>query len=205
VRYFLAFEEDNQSIFERDDYSGPASARETLFRSVDDAWPYLIRDGRTESTTANRQRHIIYGQNLAAEYALEHGADLFMVGSSVMLPPGIIYGMQMLADATQLNFQPILGPYVPSYAQHRHGTERTHYGTTYFQGLPAGAMLVPHRMLAAGLRWRTHSGMSDDFTLVKDAEDRFGCPSYVSLSTQADKYPATVIPLEQRGYDRRTS
>lgn len=196
VRYFLSLEQEG---------ADGGQLPQEFVDAMDDVWAWSLQDGRTESTTENRQRHIVYGQNLAAEYALEHRSDLFMVGSSVTLPPDVIPGMGALWNATLLNFQPIMGPYVAAYNQAPGKHIQTYGNVDFFRGMPAGAMLVPHYALKEGLRWRTHSGMSDDFTLQIDAERYFGTPSFVSMSTPATKYPASVIPLEQRGYDRRTA
>lgn len=204
VEYLLVLEDDARNRYDR---PSPDSPIEGLRRHVDHTLRFQLDDGRAESTTANRQVHIVFGQNLAAEHALNRGADLFMVGASVHLPAYVLPSLFNLRNATQHISPPIVGPYVSSYAQYdprsNFATERN--GRHYFQGLPAGAVLIPNHVLRSGLRWRTHSGMSDDFTLVEDALRVHGVPSFVALDLTADKFPATVIPLEQRPYDRRTT
>ncbi len=199
VEYLLVLEDDDFSV-------RPSGPVEGLQRHVDRTIRYRLDDGRAESTTENRQAHIVFGQNLAAERALDAGADLFMVGASIHLPPYVLPSLYELRGVTY-NFNPIVGPYVPAYAQHEPNRAfvQERGGRSYFLGLPAGAVLIPHEVLLRGLRWRTHSGMSDDFTLRDDADRLYGIPSVVAVDLIAEKFPPHVIPLEQRPYDRRVS
>jgi hypothetical protein len=173
---------------------------EVYHRALGRAWSISLDDGRTEITTANRQRHIVMCQNLAADRAWELGADLFMVGAGISLPPDVLPKLLELRAESPSRVAPLVGPYVPSYAvQGSPLLYRSNVPAMY--GLPAGAVLVPWQALDDGLRWLV-SEISDDYRLMHDAET-LGYASMVRTDCIATKYPETVIPVEDRPADLR--
>lgn len=191
VRFFAALEFDGRG---RDPF-GEVLWTFSYDRAPVDSWFYGLDDGRTEITQTNRLRHFVMGQNLCIERALELGAHLLYVGAGVSLPPDIL--PRLLETG-----QRAVGPYVPAYAQS--GPELPNVGGYPLQdALPAGAILLDHSLLEAGIRWRSHSdGLSDDFGLRRDLLRFHGVRTAIRTDVVAHKHPAQAVPVEQRGYDR---
>src|SRR5882757_10010822 len=74
VQFFAAIEVDARGL-------EPFGALLDRLREIGgEWWTYSLDDGRTTVTTANRLRHITFGQNLATDYAVSTQAThlLFM-------------------------------------------------------------------------------------------------------------------------------
>lgn len=162
-------------------------------------WWYGLDDGRTEITQLNRLRHFVIGQNLAADYAQEQGADLLYTGAGIEMRPEAI---PALRDELNNGYH-FVGPYVPSYNQPTNNLVPGRHNLVY--ALPAGAVMLSYGLLARGLRWRhphTEPPLSDDYGLAHDARV-LGVESVVRTDVLAWKHPRVVVPVEQRRYDRR--
>lgn len=164
-----------------------------------DHFAFMLDDGATEITTANRLRRITTGQNLTNDYCRERGSDWLLFMAADCAPPE-----DAVPELLALNHPlvgghvstygldgPIVAKYVPEYRDQI----REHMATAAF------VMLGRKVFNSICWRWDVDNGMTDDPCLHRDAKELLGIPTYVHHGVVGRHYPECIGPIESRGHD----
>lgn len=189
VQFFAALELDADGL----DPFGPLLVR--LAEIGGEHWTYMLDDGRCTVTTANRLRHITFGQNMATDYALAAGASHLLFMAADCAPPA-----DALPKLLELD-HPLVGGEVPTYCLS--GPVVGGYPFPVEEHMATAAFVLLRRDLLRRIRWRwdVDEGMSDDPCLHADARDLLGVPTYVRKDCVGRHYPEAIGPVETRGHD----
>lgn len=192
VRYFAAIETDARGL----DPFAPLLDR--LAAVGGEHWTFMLDDGRTEVTTANRLRHLVAGQNLVSDYcrAIPDCTHLLFLAADLEPPPDCLPKLLALDH-------PLVGGHVPTYGLHGPTTPgypplwgvQTHMATAAF--------VMLHRSVfnRIGWRWDLDAGMSDDPCLEHDARTLLDVPTLVRHDCEGRHWPQSIGAVETRGHD----
>lgn len=190
VRYFAALEVDARGI---------TPFHPLLDRLADlhgEWWTFLLDDGRTQVTTANRLRHITMGQNLVTDYAVSTDAAWLLFMAADCQPPDDV-APRMIEMG-----HPLVAPNIPTYCLS--GPEVPGYPYPVQDVMASAACVFINRDVFRRLRWRWDSvDGSDDPCYHKDAIDLLGVRTHVRQDVTARHFPEAVGPIEGRGHDMR--
>ena len=166
-------------------------------RTVCHWWTYMLDDGRTEVTTANRLRHITMGQNLATDFTLAAGASHMLFLAADLEPPWDAIPRLLEVD------WPLVGGHVPTYCLD--GPPVAGYPFPVHQHMATAAFVLIARPLLRFVRWRwdVDAGMSDDPCLHHDAAKFHGIETRVRHDVVGRHHPEAIGPVETRGHDMR--
>lgn len=192
VQFFAAIETDVRRL-------EPFEPLLEHLRALDgEWWDYTLDDGRTEVTTANRQRHLTMGENLASEYAASAGAShLLFVAADCAPPPDVLPRLLEVDEG-------IVGAEVSTYCLTGSTPEREYPFPVLAQPFTAACVLI-RRDVFTRLRWRCDGdlGLTDDPAYEHDARELLGLRTYVRKDCIAEHWPPAIPPIEGRGYDLR--
>lgn len=200
VEYFAAIEIDGRGL----EPFGPFIER--LVAVGGKYWVYLLDDGRTSVTTANRLSHLSMGQNLVSHYATAAGAThLLFMAADTMPPDDVIPRMLELGHpmcAPYLTTYQLRGPQVHKSAS---GIDYDAHGFKVMQAIPSAACVFIDRELFKRIRWRIDPdlNMTDDPSYAYDSEHLFGVPPHVRYDVLARHFPEAVGAIETRGHDMK--
>jgi hypothetical protein len=198
VRYFAAIQVDARGL-------------EPFVPLLDDLatlgaehFTYSLDDGRTEVTTANRLRHITFGQNLVVDYCCEHQdvTHLLFMAADCAPPPDIIPKMLEMGH-------PLCAPFIPTYGYlpNSDGINEPVEGYPFpvRRGMASAAAIFIARDVFRRIRWRwdVDVGMTDDPCFEHDARTMLGIPTLVRMDCLATHYPVAIGAIESRGHDMR--
>jgi hypothetical protein len=187
--YFAAIETDARGLapFE------PLVAQ--LHNRTGRIWEFRLDCGREQVTQANRQTHIATGQNLCAEYAMQHDyTHILMVGADTEPPSDVI------PKLLEVDY-PVVGAECPVYALS--GPQHKVNGVECEIKLATGCMLI-ERSIFKTLRWapQRDAGLSDDWHYQWQCQQFFGVPHVVRKDCVAKHYPEAINAVEDR-YDTK--
>lgn len=171
-------------------------------------WTFMLDDGRTEVTTANRLRHITTGQNLASDYCTSPSIDYMLFMAADCQPAAAAVPKLIELD------HPIVGGHVSTYGLHgptvmhtvdMHKPAEPRYPDEWDvqEHMATAAFMLIHREVYTRLRWRWDAvaGMSDDPAYHHDAKTLLGLDTYVRHDVVGRHYPMTIGAVETRGHD----
>lgn len=164
-------------------------------------WTYMLDDGRTTVSTANRLRHITVGQNLVTDYAVSAHADWLLFLAADLRPD--LHTFTKLLDMRW----PYVGGEVATYCLdgprvERHPDTGQAFGFEVASHMPTAAYVMLRRDVFRRLRWRwDYEDGSDDPCLYRDAKEHLGIGALVRKDCIGVHYPVSVPAIEQRGYD----
>lgn len=189
VRYFAALQVDARGL---DPF------RWVLRRLGDvggDHWAFMLDDGRTEVTTANRLRHITMGQNLVTDYAVDTGASHLLFLAADLEPPADCLPKLLEVD------HPLVGGECTTYGLHGHDVGG--YPFPVQRHMPTAAFVLIAREVFNRLRWRYDpvEGRSDDPCYHFDARTLLGVDALVRKDCVGRHHPDAIGPVETRGHD----
>jgi hypothetical protein len=158
-------------------------------------YTYSLDDGRTKVTTANRLRHITFGQNLVNDYCCSCGADYLLFMAADCCPPP-----DAIPKLLEVN-NPIVGGEVPTYCLS--GPTITSYPFPVQIHMATAAFVLLRRDVFRLIRWRwdIDAGMSDDPCLHHDVLKYLGYKTLVRKDVVGVHYPQCIPAIEERGYD----
>jgi hypothetical protein len=162
-------------------------------------WEFRMSTGDVLVDGNNRLKRICTGRNLIQEYATEHAdiSHILFVDSDLVIPED--------AAVRLLEVEwPIVGGDVPAYCLN--GPEVEGYEFPVQEHMNTAGFLMVSRQVFTRLRWRWNPdvGMTDDPCYHADAIDAgFGVTRV--RKDVVGLHQATLVPMEQRGYDRRLS
>jgi hypothetical protein len=188
VSFFASIEEDGLG---RPPFAPLVDRMKLLDRQ--DWWFYALDDRRTKSTQANRLKHIAMGQNLCAEYAMEHDFDyMLLVGVDVEPPTDVI------SKLLEVDY-PVVGAQCPVYALRGDRIEIN--GVECEEKLATGCVLI-ERSVFKSLRWSAQkdAGMSDDYHYQWQCKTFLGVAQMVRTDVVCQHYPSSIVEVENR-YD----
>lgn len=163
-----------------------------------DWWTWMLDDGRTAVSSANRLRHIAAGRNYVSDYAcaVSDCTHVLFVDADIAPPADVL--VKLLA----MNY-PFCSAFLPTYDLH--GTPVATYPFPVEVGKTAGGLALLNRDVFRRLRWRwdMDDGLSDDFCLQRDAETWLGLPVHVRMDCQGMHYPMCIPAIENRGHDMK--
>lgn len=156
---------------------------------------FMLDDGRTTVTTANRQRHLTMGENLCTDYCVEEGAVYMLFCAADCMPP-----VDVIPKLLEVDW-PYVGAEIPTYCLS--GPEVPGYDFPVQQQLASAACVLIHRQIFNRLRWRYDppAGTTDDPSYAFDCADLFGILPRVRKDCVAKHYPESIPAIEERGYD----
>lgn len=173
-------------------------------------WEYRLDDGREEVTTANRQRHLIMGENLCIDWCVEEGAThMLFVAADCTPPPDAIPKLVEMDH-------PLVGAEVPTYCLHGDeprihtmredghlAHDRPKFPFPVEEKLCTAACVLIRRDLFNVQRFRYDPirGLTDDPAYHADAQEIHGITSYVRMDVVARHYPESIGAVETRGHD----
>jgi hypothetical protein len=217
VKFFAAIEVDGRGI---EPFQPLTDRLSTLGADDPDSpwWVYMLADGRTEITTANRLRHLTLGQNLASEYSAHVGASHMLFMAADCRPPADAISKLIEVD------WPIVGGHVSTYCldgpvvtQAARLVEE-HLGSGIQRvvdwtdmdvraHMPTAACVLLERDFFKQIKWRADGdlGMSDDPAMYYDAEHLFRLdpPAVVRRDVVGRHYPECIGAIETRGHDMK--
>lgn len=192
VRYFAAIEVDARGL------APFAPLLAELERIGGEHWAFMLDDGRTEVTTANRLRHITAGQNLVNDYcrAIPDCTHLLFLAADLEPPADTLPKLLALKHS-------IVGGHVPTYGLDGPPVDgfpgewdvRTHMATAAF------VMLDRPTFRQLSWRWDLDAGMSDDPCLEHDARTLLGHRTLVRHDCVGVHWPQAIGAVETRGHD----
>lgn len=189
VRFFAAIEVDARGI------APFTPLLDRLAELGGEHWTFLLDDGRTQVTTANRLRHITCGQNLVTDYAVTADADwLLFMAADCMAPDDVFARMLEMGH-------PLVAPNSPTYCLT--GPEVAGFPFPVQDVMASAACIFIARDVFRRLRWRWDSVDSDDPCYHKDAVDLLGIRTLVRQDVTARHFPEAIGPIEGRGHDMR--
>lgn len=171
-------------------------------------WTYMLDDGRTEVTTANRLRHLTMGQNLCVDYCSRPGVSHMVFMAADCQPD--VHTVQKALDVNH----PIVGGHVSTYGLR--GPLATKTVSPFAPPepaypmdwdvqvhMPTAAYVVIAREVFKRLRWRwdVEDGMSDDPAYHYDARTLLGIEAYVRHDMIGKHFPEAIGAIETRGHD----
>jgi hypothetical protein len=157
---------------------------------------FMLDDGATEITTANRLRRITMGQNLVNDYCRSVGAQWLLFMAADCAPPADavprLLELHHPLVGGHVDTYCLSGPVVPRFVPSHRDQIRQHMATAAF--------VLLHRSVfnRIGWRWDGDNGMSDDPCLHHDAEHLLGIPTYVHHGVEGHHYPRTIGAIETR-------
>jgi hypothetical protein len=189
VQFFAAIEVDGRGL---------APFQPLLDRLAEiggEYWAYMLDDGRTEVTTANRLRHLTMGQNLASDYAQAADASHMLFMAADCMPPS-----DAISKLLEVN-HPFVGGEVTTYCLH--GPDVAGYDFPVEAHMPTAAFVLIARNLFKVIKWRwdSEAGMSDDPAYYHDALTYHGVQALVRKDCVGKHYPESIGPIESRGHD----
>jgi hypothetical protein len=157
---------------------------------------FMLDDGATEITTANRLRRITMGQNLTSDYCRSVGAQwLLFMAADCAPPPDAVPELLKLQH-------PLVGGHVGTYCLDGPVVSRYvgEYGNDIREHMATAAFVMLHRSVfnRIGWRWDLDTGESDDPCLHRDAQELLGIPTYVHHGVEGHHYPRTIGAIETR-------
>lgn len=173
-------------------------------------WTYVLDDGRTEVTTANRLRHLCMGQNLCSDYASGPGIThmLFMAADCQPDPWTIEKALAVK--------HPVVGGHVSTYGLEGPLATKTTspfnpaevaypYEWNVQVHMPTAAYVMLERSVYKRLRWRwdIDEGMSDDPAYHFDCRTLLGIEAYVRHDMIGKHFPETIGAVETRHSDEQ--
>lgn len=172
-------------------------------------WTYMLDDGRTEVTTANRLRHITVGQNLANDAASAGDyTHMLFLAADCLPPPNAVAELLKTWDVPDLDDVHVVGAYCPTYGLPYVVVPNGHVPLATFRGpdvlcfSAAAVMLDREAFRALRWRWDRDAGMTDDPCLQHDAWYRCGWRTYVRPDVVTRHFPESIPGIEHRGHDR---
>lgn len=167
-------------------------------------WTYRLDDGRTEVTTANRLRHITFGQNLTMDRACAGDySHLLFLAADCTPPPDAVPRLLEVSEH-------VVGAYCPTYGLPLRPVTGRPYalGTAVTPDVLAfsAAAVMFDREAFRFLRWRWDRdvGMTDDPCMQHDVYAR-GWRIYVRPDVVTRHYPQAIGAVETRGHDMRVA
>ena len=157
-----------------------------------DHWRFLLDDGRTSVTTANRLRHITAGQNLCSDYATAAGATHMLFLAADCRPPADAIPKLLEVD------WPIVGGEVPTYCLSGPPVDR--YPFPVEQHMATAAFILIARPVFKQLKWRWDADleMSDDPCFHHDAIELLDTVTLVRKDCIGQHYPEAIGAIETR-------
>lgn len=189
VRFFAAVQVDARGV------APFVPLLERLAELGGEWWTYMLDDGRTEVTTANRLRHLTMGQNLVTEYATSAGADhLLFMAADTMPPPDAVHRLREVGGG-------LVGGEVATYCFD--GPDLPGFAFPVYRHMPTAAFVLIERAVFKRLRWRAdaEAGMSDDPAYAFDAETLLGVVPMIRRDCVGRHFPESIGPIESRGHD----
>lgn len=191
VIYFAAIEEDARGL----------EPFEPLIDRLADVnshyWTFILDDGRTEVTTANRLRHITFGQNVVMDRACSNPDITHLLFLAADLePPAAVLPLLLELD------HPVVGVEIPTYCLSGPVVPRYSFPVQEHMASAAGIMFTRDAFRVLRWRWDIDAGDSDDPCMHKDALAR-GWPTYVRKDCVGRHHPEMIPAIERRGHDRR--
>jgi hypothetical protein len=153
-------------------------------------WEFSLDCGREQVTQKNRQTHIATGQNLCAEYAMQHGYRyMLLLGADTEPPPDVLPRLHEVD-------RPVVGAECPVYAL-TGPREPDRYPLQ--KKLATGCLLISHEVFSQ-LRWMPSPGLSDDWNYQRQCEYFLGIDQVVRTDVICKHYPEAIGVVEDR-YD----
>lgn len=166
-----------------------------------DHFVFMLDDGATEITTANRLRRITTGQNLTNDYCRSWDVDWLLFMAADCAPPADAVPRLLELD------HPLVGGHVSTYCLDGPVVPRfvSSHGDLIREHMATAAFVMLHRRVfnAIGWRWDRDTGSSDDPCLHHDARELLGIPTYVHHGVVGKHYPESIGPIETRNHDMR--
>jgi hypothetical protein len=190
VSFFAAIEEDGRG---RQPFAPLIDCMKVLDRA--DWWFFSLDSRRDRSTQLNRQTHIATGQNLCAEYAMQHDFDHMLLVGADTEPP-----VDVLTKLLEVNY-PVVGAECPVYALQ--GGPWTINGVECEEKLATGCVLI-ERSVFKTLRWapQKDAGLSDDWHYQWQCQKFLGVAQMVRKDCVTKHYPSGIGQVEDR-YDTK--
>lgn len=168
-------------------------------------WTYSLDDGRTEVTTANRLRHLCFGENLCVDYAMSAQASHLLFMAADCMPPDDVMPRMLEME------HPVCAPYITTYGLRGPKVKTNQTQTILYPkdwaveaAMPSAACIFIVRDVFRKIRWRwDFIDGSDDPCYYKDCTELLGVQPHVRHDVLAKHYPEAIGAIETRGHDMK--